>query len=66
MNTQITKQNLKVGDKIEFISENWGTYKVERLYNENPMIWEISNKSGWRTLGEGELKYWKLSDKSKN
>lgn len=53
-----TKRTLRVGDKIRFISEDWGEYKVDKLYSENPHIWEISNYSGSRTLGEGELNHW--------
>jgi len=57
------KENLKIGHKIESKENDYGVYVVVSLYNKNPHIWEIRNNRGVRTLGEGELKFWKLSNK---
>ena len=59
----MTKENLKIGDKIESKENDYGVYVVVSLYNKNPHIWEIRNNRGERTLGEDELKFWKLSNK---
>jgi hypothetical protein len=60
---EITKENLKIGDRIESKEADYGVYVVKSLYNKDPHIWEIRNDRGDRTLGEGELKFWKFSNK---
>jgi hypothetical protein len=60
---EITKDNLKIGDRIESKESDYGVYVVKSLYNKNPHIWEIRNNRGERVLGEGELKFWKFSNK---
>jgi hypothetical protein len=59
----ITKENLNVGDTIQAKGENWGTFRVKSLYNQNPHIWVIEGRGGSRNLGEGELKFWEFSNK---
>ncbi len=59
----MTKESLKIGDRIECIENDYGVYVVISLYNKNPHIWEIRNNRGERILGEGELKFWKFSNK---
>jgi hypothetical protein len=60
---EITKDNIKIGDRIESKEADYGVYVVKSLYNKNPHIWEIRNNRGERVLGEGELKFWKFSNK---
>lgn len=61
----LTPKDMRPGQRIIQIDHpEYGVWKVDRLYNEDPLIWDVSNSRGGTTVGEGELRFWTLASKS--